>query len=184
MLSYGVDKYGLDGIGFDDEYSGSNMINYTSYSRIISKLRELQPNIIISVFDWGATYTISSEATTHINYAYHGSFGFYLGLEYCNIQGITNLKWSPISLNLGTDYNAEQVRGWAEDAVNEGYGGMMCFNLRTRSDNDPLPELQALSDGAYFGAPVICPIGAGNRERPEPVPGGYTITYDMAIENE
>ena len=69
-------------------------------------------------------------------------------------------------------------------AYNEGYGGMMSFNLRTRSDNDPLPELQALSDGAYFEAPVICPIGAGNRERPEPVPGGYTITYDMAIENE
>lgn len=185
ILAYAVEKYGLDGIGFDDEYAdyplfGSGAVNNTSYSRIITKLHELMPsNKLITVFDWGNTDTISSEAAAYINYVYHGAFGFYLGLEYCNISGITNDEWSPISLNLGTDYNTDQVRGWAESAVEEGYGGMMCFNLRMKSDNNPLPELQALSDGAYGGLEVTCDNGDRPRDAGS-VPAGYTITYDMA----
>ena len=182
ILAYTVEKYGLDGIGFDDEYADYpyGSVNNTSYSRIITKLHELMPsNKKISVFDWGNTHTINSEAAACIDYVYHGSFGFYLGLEYCSIPGITKDRWSPISLNLGTGYNTDQVRGWAESAVEEGYGGMMCFNLRMRSDNDPLPELQALSDGAYFGAEVTCDNGNRSRDAGS-VPAGYTITYDMA----
>ncbi len=185
ILAYAVEKYGLDGIGFDDEYAdyplfGSGTVNNTSYSRIITKLHELMPsNKLITVFDWGNTDTISSEAAAYINYVYHGSFGFYLGLEYCNIPDITNDEWSPISLNLGTDYSTAQVRGWAESLLNDNYGGMMCFNLRMRSDNDPLPELQAFSDKAYFGAEVTCDNGNRSRDAGS-VPAGYTITYDMA----
>lgn len=56
---------------------------------------------------------------------------------------------------------------------------MMCFNLRMKSDNNPLPELQALSDGAYGGLEVTCDNGDRPRDAGS-VPAGYTITYDMA----
>lgn len=180
ILAYAVEKYGLDGIGFDDEYADYpyGSVNNTSYSRIITKLHELMPSDkLITVFDWGNTHTINSEAAACIDYVYHGSFGMYN--TSCNINGINANEFAPVALNLGTDYSSSLVRYWAEKALEEGYGAMMCFNLRMRSDNDPLPELQALSDGAYFGAEVTCDNGNRSRDAGS-VPAGYTITYDMA----
>lgn len=187
ILAYTVEKYDLDGIGFDDEYAdypwfGSGAVNNTSYSRIITKLHELMPSDkLITVFDWGNTDTINSEAAAFIDYVYHGSFGAYCGIEYCNIPSITKNRYSPISLNLGYDYDASTVSEWAADATNDAYGAMMCFNLRMRSDNDPLPELNALASGAYPGFDVTCLSNGGDRPRDAgSVSTGYTITYDMA----
>lgn len=185
ILAYTVERYGLDGIGFDDEYADypwlGSPVNNTSYSRIITKLHELMPaGKYISVFDWGNTNTISSQAAACIDYVYHGTFGMYSDIQYCGVEGISNNKYSPISLNLGSDYSSDLLTGWAENAINNGYGAMMCFNLRMRSDNDPLPELQALSDGAYFGETVTCENGNRSRDAGS-VSTGFTITYDMAI---
>lgn len=177
ILAYVVEKYGLDGIGFDDEYSGTSETNSTSYTRIITKLHELMPsNKLITVFDWGGTYTIDeTQACPCIDYAYHGYFGSYVGTP-----GLcTTAKWSPVSLNLGYSYSASTVRIQAENAKNGGYGAIMCFNLRTRSDNDPLPILQAISDVAYGGQEVSCDDGDRPRTAGS-VPSGYTITYSMA----
>ena len=178
ILAYVVEKYSLDGIGFDDEYSGSNEVNNTSYSRIITKLHELMPaDKLITVFDWGGTESISSSAAALIDYAYHGYFGSYVTSS--DITGMNTPRWSPVSLNLG-NYNIPYiVESQASRAKSDGYGAMMCFNLRTRSDNDPLPILQAMSDGAYGGQEVSC--DDGNRSRDAEIdPDGYTITYAMA----
>lgn len=177
ILAYVVEKYGLDGIGFDDEYSGAPDVNYTSYTRIITKLHELMPSDkLITVFDWGGTYTIDeTQACPCIDYAYHGYFGSYVGTP-----GLcTTAKWSPVSLNLGYSYSASNVRIQAGNAKNGGYGAMMCFNLRQTSDRDPLPVFQALSDGAFDGVEVICVDGDRPRDAGS-VPSGYTITYAMA----
>lgn len=181
ILAYAVEKYGLDGIGFDDEYSGTSETNNTSYTRIITKLHELMPSDkLITVFDWGGTYTIDeTQACPCIDYAYHGYFGSYFGTP-----GLcTTEKWSPVSLNLGYDYSASNVRIMAQNAKNGGYGAMMCFNLRQTSDKDPLYIFQAISDGAYNGAKVVCDDGDRPRDAGS-VSTGYTITYDMAIGNE
>lgn len=77
ILAHAVAKYGLDGIGFDDEYADDGgSTNSTSYSEIILKLHALMPaDKLITVFDWGYTSSISTEARACIDYAYHGYFG-------------------------------------------------------------------------------------------------------------
>lgn len=133
-------------------------------------------NKLITVFDWGGTYTIDeTQACPCIDYAYHGYFRSYVGTP-----GLcTTAKWSPVSLNLGEYNSTSTVRIQAENAKNGGYGAMMCFNLRQTSDRDPLPVFQALSDGAFDGVEVICVDGDRPRDAGS-VPSGYTITYAMA----
>ena len=197
ILAATVYHYGLDGIGFDDEYADyhSGSVNNTSYSNILLSLREqldeMGEGYLMTLFDWGATNTISTAAAACIDYAYHGYFGRYITSRSIPVS---NTDWSPVSFNLGQYNYPSTVEEYAARAKNEGYGAMMCFNLRTRtnvtastgetiSGNDPLPVFQALADGAYNGATVTCPIGAGNRSRDVVIDSdGYTITYDMALE--
>lgn len=181
ILAAVVKHYGLDGIGFDDEYSDytPGTVNNTSYSRIISKLHELMPeNKLITVFDWGHTNTINATAASFIDYAYHGYFGSYVTSS--NIPGMTKERMSSVSFNLGNSITSSVARERAARAKNEGYGAMMCFNLRTRNDRDALPVFQAMSNGAYGERTVVC--SNGNRTRDAAiVPSGFTITYDMAL---
>ena len=183
ILAYAVEKYGLDGIGFDDEYPGTDDVNYTSYSRIITKLHELMPSDkLITVFDWGGTYTISSTAASYIDYAYHGYFGSYREVSTSDIAGMNTSRWSPVSINMGNYNIASIVRGQASRAKSDGYGAMMCFNLRPSSDRDQISIIQAFSDGAYNGVEVLCDDGDRPRDAGSD-PDGYTITYDMAAAN-
>lgn len=180
ILAYVVEKYGLDGIGFDDEYSGSYDTNNTSYSRIITKLHELMPNDkLITVFDWGGTDTISESAADLIDYAYHGYFGSYREVSTSNIAGMDKPRWSPMSLNLGNYNIASIVESQASRAKSDGYGAMMCFNLRPKSDNDPTSVLQAMANGAYNRQEIMC-IGGDRPRDAEIDPDGYEITYAMA----
>ena len=94
---------------------------------------------------------------------------------------MTTSKWSPLSLNLGNINSSSRVQTYATNAKNAGYGALMCFNLRTRNDNDPLATFQAISNAVYDGLEVICEDNGGNRARTAgSVASGYTITYDMA----
>lgn len=179
ILAYVVNRYGLDGIGFDDEYanySGSLVSN--SYAQIIKKLHALMPSDkFITVFDWGNTSQIDAEASACIDYAYHGYFGSYYTSS--GITGMTTAKWSPLSLNLGNYNSTSSVQSYAGRALENGYSILMCFNLRTRNDRDPLSVFQAISNAVYDGDVISC--SNGNRARTAgSVASGYTITYEMA----
>ncbi len=179
ILAYVVNRYGLDGIGFDDEYanySGSLVSN--SYAQIIKKLHALMPSDkLITVFDWGNTSQIDAEASACIDYAYHGYFGSYYTSS--GITGMTTAKWSPLSLNLGNYNSTSSVHNNAGWALENGYSILMCFNLRTRNDRDPLSVFQAISNAVYDGDVISC--SNGNRARTAgSVASGYTITYEMA----
>ena len=57
------------------------------------------------------------------------------------------------------------------------YGSIMHFNLRTRSQADPLPLFKAIADGAWGETNVTC--DNGNRSQDWTfVPSGYEITMD------
>lgn len=187
ILAYAVSTYNLDGVAFDDEYSGSNTVNSYSYSTIINKYRELRPNDIIHVFDWGGTSSISSTAAAKINYAGHGYFGYssyyYLPYSDSNISGMTAGRWSPISLNLGNTYSSyalSQITSRTASAVSGGYGQILLFNLRKCDDVCARPVFQAIADGADWGT-VYC--SEVDEAQPAAVSGGYTITYAMATAN-
>ena len=182
-----VTQCDFDGVLFDDEYSGTNTIVNDSYNKIIYYFKQLCPNKMVFVFDWGGTNYISSSVAPLIDYVHHGYFGYYLSNAYCHIPGIGVGQWSPISLELGQTYSnsaLSTIQTWAGNALNAGYGQAMFYNLRTKNDVDPLPVLEAFAEGAEdggFTTPIYCLSGGGNRSQLTPVTGGCTITYEMAL---
>ena len=183
ILAYAVEKYGLDGIGFDDEYANYSGLPVSgSFGRIITKLHaKLPADKLITVFAYGYTYQINSAAGALIDYAYT-NFTYWNGTP--GISGVTKDRWAPIALNLGNTYTASDlntIRDCSTDAKDEGYGAIMTFNLRRSSEVDPMPVLQAISDGIVCGA-LTCDDGDRAREAGS-VSGGYTITYAIATGN-
>lgn len=179
ILAYVVEKYGLDGIGFDDEYANYTSTNSTSYSQIITKLHALMPtDKIITVFDWGYTNTISAAARACIDYAYHGYFGYNSYVETPGM-GLSMAKWSPMSLNMGNTYTTLQRRTIGNNALataEDGYGAMMFFNLRRSGERNPLAVFQAVAENAWD---LDVTNANGNRAQDWTfVPTGYTITVD------
>lgn len=175
ILAEAVRRYNLDGIGFDDEYADDYSSYTNSYDEIITKLHALLPaDKLITVFDWGGTGYITSAGRACIDYGYHGLFGSYMGTPGI---GLDKARWSPISLNLGNTYNINTVYSWAQNAKNGGYGAMMCFNIRRKSDMNPLNIFQALAGGAGYGTPVSCSNGDRGQDWTF-VPSGFTLTVD------
>lgn len=180
ILAHAVEKYGLDGIGFDDEYADDeSSYREASYSEIITKLHALLPaDKLITVFDWGATSSLTPAAVACVDYGYHGFFdpNYYQG---SSSFGIANSGWSPTSINLGNynDGSVRQIMNNAGKAKAQGYGAMMYFNIRKRSEVDPTNVFTAAAAGAGFGGPVTCTNG----NRPQDwtfVKEGYYITMD------
>ena len=179
ILAHAVEKYGLDGIGFDDEYSNySSSLISGSFGSIITKLRNLMPaGKLITVFQYGnyGSSQINATAGAQINHAY-ANFGYN---TYIGISGVTKDRFAPLSINLGSiGSNVSYYGDRAYDLTEAGYGGIMHFNLRTRTDSDPLSLFNSIADGAWEET-VTCENG----NRPQDwtfVSSGYTITYDEA----
>lgn len=187
ILAYVVDRYGLDGIGFDDEYSGATSFIDGSYGSLINKLENLMPaGKLITVFQWGhyGANQINYTQGSMIDYAYHGYFGAGSWEGGSSISGVTVDRWSPISINLGYEYLEEDLIAIYEDAyaaAEGGYGAMMTFNIRRSSDVDPLPVFNALANGAYDDDVSVAstPDNAGNRPQDwDFIPAEYYITID------
>ena len=178
ILAHAVEKYGLDGIGFDDEYSNySSSLISGSFGSIITKLRNLMPaGKLITVFQWGnyGSSQINATAGAQINHAY-ANFGYN---TYIGISGVTKDRFAPLSINLGSIAgNVSYYGDRAYDLAEAGYGSIMHFNLRTRSQADPLPLFKAIADGAWGETNVTCENG----NRPQDwtfVSSGYEINMD------
>lgn len=183
ILAYAVEKYGLDGIGFDDEYANySGSLVSGSFGNIITKLHaKLPADKLITVFAYGYTNQINSAAGALIDYAYT-NFTYWNGTP--GISGVTKDRWAPIALNLGNTYSSSTlntIRSNSKRTKDEGYGAIMTFNLRRSSEVDPMPVLQAISDGIGCGE-LSC--DNGNRARTAgSVSTGYTLTYSEATGN-
>ncbi|WP_288489335.1 glycosyl hydrolase family 18 protein [Alistipes finegoldii] len=178
ILAYAVQKYGLDGIGFDNEYDGSPTTVSGSWGNIITKLRAKMPaDKLITVFQWGnyGSSQINATAGAKIDYVY-ANFGY---STYIGVAGVTKERFAPLSLNLGSYNNPSTAGDRAYELAEAGYGAIMHFNLRTRSQNDPTALFKAIADGAWGETNVTCTNG----NRPQDwtfVPSGYTITYAEA----
>lgn len=186
ILAYAVQKYGLDGIGFDNEYDGTVSTVSGSWGNIITKLRAKMPaGKLITVFQWGnyGSSQINATAGALIDYAY-ANFGW---SGSSSIAGVTNSRWAPLAINLGYYYNPDQLDSFLTNAfyaADGGYGALMNFNMRTVSQQSPLPVFNALAEGAFGSSVIRCPATGGNRPQDWVfVPGGYTMTYAEATGN-
>ncbi len=180
ILAYAVNKYGLDGIGFDNEYGGSVTPISGSFGNLITKLRNYLPaGKLITLFQYGSVGSsqIDAVAGAKIDYVY-SDFAYYN--TYISVAGVTKERYAPMSINLGYYYSPDEINRYGEYAyrlAEAGYGAIMHFNLRTRSERNQLPLFKAIADGAWGELDVTCTNG----NRPQDwtfVPSGYTITVD------
>ena len=185
ILTYIVKEYGLDGIGFDDEYADySTPIDPTSASKLVLKLREKfnaefpGERKIIQMFQWNYVSNISAAAGAEIDLADHGSFGPNVFQTSSAFAGVTNDRWCPQAIQMGQSYNAiflNQIKTRSSQAASGNYGGIMMFNVRKASNVNPLPVFQKIAEGA-FGATVTY-TGTEYSQDWTFNPAGYTITY-------
>ena len=187
ILQYTVDHYGLDGIDLDDEYArygeyGFPAANTTSYGNLINKLRErLGPNKIISVYDWGYSYTIDSIAAANLDYAWSGNMGA-SSYSKPNISGLPNNKWSAQKLNLRNNYFPiflHHIKMKSTQAKRDGMGAILTYDIRIASEKDPLPVLKKMAEGAF--AQDVTYDGNEYPKNWTPAVDRLTITYDDII---
>ncbi|WP_295937995.1 glycosyl hydrolase family 18 protein [uncultured Alistipes sp.] len=184
ILTYIVDTYGLDGIGFDDEYANYPSLNSGSYARVIkavrAKLDAKFPNEhkLITVFQWGNYGQIDAAAGAMIDYADQGSFGANIFPTSSSISGMTNDRWMPQAINMGSTYNTinlNYIKNRSGQAKSGNYGGIMMFNIRKHSDRSPLPVYQKIAEGAFSS--TVTYTGTEYSQDWTFNPNGHTISY-------
>lgn len=162
ILAWAVEEYELDGIDLDDEWSDyGNNTNFPSsvsgsYSGLVNKLREKLdakfPNEhkLITVLDYGYSYSLNSDARDAIDYAWYRYFGPNV-YGSCSISGLPDYKWSPQALNLNIFYNTiylMQIKNRSAQAVAAGMGALMTYDLRIATQRDPPPAINKIAEGA------------------------------------
>lgn len=186
ILVYCVDRYGLDGINFDDEYANYSSTIYNSYSHVIKALRAKLDarfgagNKLITVFQWGNYNQIDVTAGGMIDYADHGSFGQNVFISSSSILGVTNNRWMPQAINIGYSYNSiylTQITNRSAQTANGNYAGIMMFNLRPSNDVSPQPVFQAIANGAYNRA-TVSSVSSPYSQDWEFIPSGFELTKD------
>lgn len=153
QLSNAVTTYGLDGIDFDDEYSeygnnGTGQPNSSSFVYLVTALRQLMPNKIISFYNIGPSASnLSYNGVTvgsKVNYAWNPYYGTYSAP---NIPGLTKSQLGPAA----TDIQATSVTTATTNAtktVNEGYGVYLYYNL---TGTNKSTYLSSISKALYGG---------------------------------
>lgn len=180
ILAYTVNKYGLDGIGFDNEYGGTVTTVSGSFGNLITKLRaKLPAGKLITLFQYNIpSGQIDATAGAKLDYVY-SNFAMYN--TNISVAGVTKEHYAPMSINLGNSYSAYQISQYGDYAyrlAEAGYGSIMHFNLRRTSERNQLSLFNSIADGAWEET-VTCENG----NRPQDwtfVSSGYTITYDEA----
>lgn len=185
ILAHAVEKYGLDGIGFDDEYSKVTSTVQGSYGNLIKKLHsEMPADKLITVFQYGnvGSSQIGADAGALIDYVYSdfASYNTYIG-----VSGVGKAQFAPESINLGYGYSTIAISNYGDNAYNvaeNGYGAIMHFNLRRTSDRNQTQLFSSIADGAWGELSVSVastPSNAGDRPQDWTfVTGGHDITMD------
>lgn len=186
ILVYCVDRYGLDGINFDDEYANYSSTIYNSYSHVIKALRAKLDakfgagNKLITVFQWGNYSQIDVTAGGMIDYADHGTFGTNIFKTSSSIMGVTNDRWMPQAINIGYSYGSlylPQITNRSSQTANGNYAGIMMFNLRPSNDVSPQSVFQAIANGAYNSA-TVSSVSSPYTQDWEFIPSGFELTKD------
>lgn len=184
ILAHAVEKYGLDGIGFDDEYADYNTSLVSgSFGNLILKLRDEMPaGKLITLFQYGnvGSTQINASAGAAIDHVY-SDFGYN---TYISVSGVDPIEYAPLSINLGYAYSLDQITtygAYAYAVKQSGYGSIMHFNLRRTSDVDPTTLFSVISQNIYGSTVSVSssPSNAGNRPQDWTfVSSGHYITMD------
>ncbi len=170
ILAHAVDKYGLDGIGFDDEYADyDTQLIQGSFGRLIKNLHaEMPANKLITLFQYGhiGSSQIGADAGELIDYVY-SDFAYYNTA--ISVSGVGKAQYAPQASNIGnyiSSSNATLFGDYAYNVAENGYGAIMHFNLRRTSDRNQTQLFSSIADGAWGELSVSVastPSNAGDR---------------------
>jgi hypothetical protein len=130
-LADAVNRYGLDGIDFDDEYAdygvnGTPQPNASSFVHLVQALRQKLPNKLITLYDIGPaaarlSYNGQSVANT-FNYAWNPYYGTWSVPRGPSAKS----KLSPAAVQINVSSNAASL---ATRTKTEGYGVFLTYDL-------------------------------------------------------
>lgn len=198
ILTWAVEEYDLDGINFDDGWAryGINpdfpvSVN-GSFDGLIVKLRdELDkrfPNEhkLISVYHLGEAYNLTTTTISSIDYGWNAGYG--INLYTLPYSPWTNDIWSAQAINLNQAYNMIALRYLKNRSMQSkinGMGAIETYDLRLHTEQDPLPVLQKIAEGAYDNAIVSRDSIPSNGYPKSWTSGGpgTTITHDDILQD-
>lgn len=133
QLSDTVNKYGLDGIDFDDEYAeygknGTGRPNDSSFVHLVSALRDNMPNKLISLYNIGPSASRLSYGGVNISSKFNYAWNPYYGTWGVPGVSLPKANLSPAAIDFGTT-SASTAAGLAKRTVGEGYGVYLTYNL-------------------------------------------------------
>ena len=151
QLSNAVTTYGLDGIDFDDEYAeygknGTGQPNTSSFVYLVTALRQLMPNKIISFYYYGpAASRLSYNGVTvgsKVNYSWNAVYGSF---SVPNVAGLSASNLGPAAINIQST-SAATAASLASRTVSGNYGIYLYYNL---PNNDVHTYLSSVSNALY-----------------------------------
>ena len=156
QLANAVNTYGLDGIDFDDEYAdyGTNNTgqpNAYSFVYLVTALRQLMPNKIISFYFYGpAASRLSYNGVTvgsKVNYSWNAIYGTY---SVPNVPGLAASNLGPAAIDI-QNTSQSTANSLATQTVNNNYGIYLYYNL---PNTDVHTYLSGISQALYGQATV------------------------------
>ncbi|WP_316845937.1 endo-beta-N-acetylglucosaminidase H [Pedobacter psychrodurus] len=153
QLANAVTTYGLDGIDFDDEYAeygvnGTGQPNASSFVYLVTALRQLMPNKIISFYFFGpAASRLSFNGVTvgsKVNYSWNAIYGSF---SPPNVPGLTKANLGPAAVDIQAT-SSSTAASLATQTINNAYGIYLYYNL---PNNDVHTYLSSISSNLYGG---------------------------------
>lgn len=151
QLSNAVTTYGLDGIDFDDEYAeygnnGTGLPNDSSFVYLLTALRQLMPNKIISFYYYGPAASRLSyngiTAGSKVNYSWNAIYGTY---AVPNVAGLTKSNLGPAAIDISST-GVSTATSLASQTVSNAYGIYLYYNL---TNTDSHTYLSSISNALY-----------------------------------
>jgi hypothetical protein len=151
-----VDQYGLDGIDFDDEYadygtSNTPQPNPYSFVHLVSALRRMMPDKIISLYDIGpASTTLSYDGVNvgdMIDYSWNPYYGSWMVPD---VPGLTKAELGPAAIAINSTATSTAF-ALAERTRHTGYGVYLTYNL---PDDDSHEYLSSFTRALHGSAAV------------------------------
>lgn len=143
-----VEKYGLNGVDLDDEYTDykGSPARDDSVRWLISCLRNIMPNKAISLYDIGpAGYSMRTaplDIGAKLNLAWNHDYGSFNPPQ---IQGIGKSHLAAAAIELGKT-PSYKVAELAEKTKDDGYGIFLTYNLK---GGDRRKEISVFADILY-----------------------------------
>ncbi|GAA2883638.1 endo-beta-N-acetylglucosaminidase H [Microbacterium esteraromaticum] len=153
QLADAVETYGLDGIDFDDEWSGygnngTAQPNPTSFAYLLDELRDrLGPDKLITLYNIGPSYDLTdwegTGASENLDYSWNPYYGAWNPPQ---VPGMTKDQFGAAAVDL-TSTSVDRATALAQRTVDEGYGVYVTYNLTAGDHSAYLSKITEILTG-------------------------------------